>query len=369
MQGLRVLAAGPGVTVQDGGRVGYLRYGVTPAGPMDWTAFRTANLALGNDDRAAAIEVSIGGLEVTCEGALLAVAFAGGAFLWWRDGLPLPSAARILLSPSETLKAQAGEWGAFAYLAVEGGFKTPVTMGSRATHMRSAIGGIDGRMLRAGDELPACPAHERHDARFEAEIEAPWLSCQQEPLRVVLGPQDDYFTKEALDAFFAGEFTLTYAADRMAYRFDGPEIAHAKGHDIVSDGIALGAIQIAGAKKPLVLMADRQPTGGYPKLGHVARADIGRLAQMRPGEACRFRKVSVAEARAALPRRDAEIASVHQRLRGLRRMPASQSLFEANLIGGIVDPLDSAQIEALDPCPGRHPQASPRDTPASRHRR
>jgi 5-oxoprolinase (ATP-hydrolysing) subunit C len=159
-------------------------------------------------------------------------------------------------------------------------------------------------------------------------------------LRVVLGPQDDHFFPESLSAFFAGSFTLTPAADRMAYRFDGPEIAHARGYDIVSDGVALGAIQIPGNKKPLILMADRPPTGGYPKLGHVARADIGRLAQMRPGESCRFRAVSVAEARAALLAREDEIAKTKQSLRPLRGAPTSEKLFEANLIGGVVNPLD-----------------------------
>jgi biotin-dependent carboxylase-like uncharacterized protein len=341
--GLRVLRAGPGATIQDGGRHFYLRYGVTPAGPMDWVAFRTANLALGNGDRAAAVEVSTGGLETICEGAPLALAFAGGAFAWRRDGELLPIAARLLLQPGEFLAARAGDSGAFAYLAVEGGFETPVTMGSRATHARSAMGGIEGRMLRAGDVLPAASTRRLDGASSEAIIDAPWLACVLDPFRVVLGPQDDYFAPEILSAFFAGPFTLTPLADRMAYRLDGPEIAHAGGYDIVSDGTALGAIQIAGDKKPLVLMADRQPTGGYPKLGHVARADIGRLAQMRPGETCRFRAVSVAEARAALFAREDEIATTVARLHPLRRALASETLFAANLIDGVVDPLASEQ--------------------------
>ncbi len=306
---LRVLRAGPGATLQDGGRTGYLRYGVTPAGPMDWTAFRTANLALGNDDRAAAIEVSAGGIELICEGAPLTIAFAGGAFVWQRSGVVLPKAARLRLEPGETLTARAGDFGAFAYLGVAGGFDTPAVMGSRATHMRSGLGGIEGRMLRAGDVLPAAsPSPAQEGESIEAMIDAPWLARDPVPFRVVPGPQDDYFAAESLSAFFAGTFTLTLLADRMAYRFDGPDIAHARGHDIVSDGVALGAIQIAGDKKPLILMADRQPTGGYPKLGHVARADIGRLAQMRPGETCRFQEVSVAAARAALLQREDEVA-------------------------------------------------------------
>ncbi len=341
--GLRVLRAGPGATVQDGGRHGYLRYGVTTAGPMDWVAFRSANLALGNGDRAAALEVPVAGLEAICVGAPLALAFAGGAFLWRRDGELLPIAARLLLRPGEVLAARAGDFGAFAYLGVEGGFETPVTMGSRATHMRSAMGGIEGRMLRAGDVLPAVSTRRLDGANFEAIIDAPWLARDPEPFRIVLGPQDDYFAAETLSAFFAGAFTLTPVADRMAYRLDGPEIAHAGGYDIVSDGIALGAIQIAGDKKPLVLMADRQPTGGYPKLGHVARADIGRLAQMRPGENCCFRAASVAEARAALFAREDEIAATVARLLPLRRTLTPGTLFAANLIGGVVDPLDSEQ--------------------------
>lgn len=338
---LRVLRAGPGATIQDGGRFGYLRYGVTPAGPMDWIAFRTANLALGNDDHAAAIEIPAGGFELRCEGVPLWVAFAGGAFVWRRGEAALPAAARLFLEPGETLAARAGRFGAFAYLAVEGGFDTPLVMGSRATHLRSGIGGIEGRMLRAADVLAAAPVRERDGADFEATIDAPWLAPALDPFRVVLGPQDDYFTDASVSAFFAGTFTLTPVADRMAYRFDGPEITAARGHDIVSDGVALGAIQIPGDRKPLVLMADRQPTGGYPKLGHIARADIGWLAQMRPGETCRFRKASVSEARAALLRLEDEIATTPRRLRPLRRSPTSENLLDANLIGGVVDPLNS----------------------------
>lgn len=334
---LLVRRAGPGATLQDGGRFGYLRHGVTPAGPMDWTAFRTANGVLGNDDRAAAIELSAGGIEVICEGAPLWAAFAGGAFVWQRGGEALPVAARICLKPGETLSAWAGIAGAFAYLAVEGGFDTPEIMGSRATHLRSGIGGIEGRMLSAGDRLPAFGAAEEPDG--EAMIEAPWLGRETDLIDVVPGPQDDHFTPEALETFYSGTYRLTPAADRMAYKFDGPRLVHACGHDIVSDGVALGAIQIPGDGQPLILMADRQPTGGYPKLGHVARADIGRLAQLRPGESCRFRKVSAGEAREALLRLEDEIAAVHQHLRPLRRRFTSEYLLSVNLIGGVTDPL------------------------------
>jgi biotin-dependent carboxylase-like uncharacterized protein len=345
---LRLLRVGPGATIQDRGRYGYLRYGVTPAGPMDWTAFRAANLALGNDDRAATVEVSIGGIEVMCEEAPVWVAFAGGGFAWRRGGAMLPSAARILLRPGDILTAQAGGFGAWAYLAVEGGVDTPLEMGSRSTHVRSAMGGVEGRLLREGDILPAAARIEPPEgAAFEAAIDAPWLgkgglAKNSQPIRVVLGPQDDYFTAEGLATFLRADYTLTAMADRMAYRFDGPDIFHARGHDIVSDGIALGAIQIAGDRKPLILLADRQPTGGYPKLGHVIRADIGRLAQMRPGETCRFAAVSLAEARAALLALEEDIAETSSRLRPLRPLLTSALLLETNLIDGFVDVLDGS---------------------------
>jgi 5-oxoprolinase (ATP-hydrolysing) subunit C len=341
---LRVLHAGIGATIQDAGRYGYLRYGVTPSGPMDWAAFNTANRALGNDDRAAAIEISVGGLKVASEGAPLWVAYAGGEFVWRRDGEPLPKAGRLCLEPGMALEARAGESGAFAYLAAEGGFATPVTMGSRATHTRSGVGGIDGRMLRNDDVLPVVPGRRGGTANFEASIDASWLS-QQGALSVVLGPQDDYFTLEALNLFFVGEFTLTAMADRMAYRFDGPEITCARGYDIVSDGIALGAIQIPGDKRPLILMADRQPTGGYPKLGTIARADIGRLAQMRPGERCRFKMAGADEARAALLRLEEDIAGTVSHLRPFRQKLTTKRLLEANLIDGVADPLIGERTE------------------------
>jgi allophanate hydrolase subunit 2 len=133
---------------------------------------------------------------------------------------------------------------------------------------------------------------------------------------------------------------LTPAADRMAYKFAGPPIAHQADFNIVSDGVALGAVQIAGDGQPMVLMADRQPTGGYPKIAHVCRADIGRLAQLRPGDACRFRAIDQEEARVALLALEHEVATVMALLTPLRKAFTAESLLGANLIGGVVDGRD-----------------------------
>lgn len=301
---LEITRAGVASTIQDGGRLLYRRYGVTPAGPMDWAAFRTANLALGNDSDAAAIEIGPGWFEI-CADCTIPVAFCGGAFNWTLDGNALGQAARITLQPGERLAATPSASGIFSYLAVAGGLATPPVLGSRATHTRAHLGGVDGRMLRDGDHLPL--AATSFPPQTHAAITAPWLAKITQPLRVVLGPQDDCFTADTLATFFAGEFHVSRRTDRMAYKLDGPKIAHARDFNIVSDGIALGAIQIAGDGQPLVLMADHPPTGGYPKLGHVIRADIGRLAQMRAGEACRFAPIDVEAARQLLIAQEAAI--------------------------------------------------------------
>jgi biotin-dependent carboxylase-like uncharacterized protein len=322
---LSVLSAGPGATIQDGGRFGLRRYGLTPAGPMDWTAYRTANLALGNAADAAALEIGPGGIELVNAGPRsVGVAFCGGGFSWFRDGQLAGAAARLVLAPGAHLTARPGVAGIFTYLAVAGGLRTPVELGSRATDARAGIGGLNGGLLQTGDLLPLA---EGADAPCdEAMIVAPWLRPDLDaPLRVVLGPQDDYFEAAALDLFFSAPFKVT-AGDRMAYRLDGAAIAHSRGYNIVSDGVALGAIQIAGDKKPLVLMADHPPTGGYPKLGHIARADIGRLAQLRPGRTCRFAQVSAETARQALLALEDAVATAHSFCRPLRRVVALADL-------------------------------------------
>jgi biotin-dependent carboxylase-like uncharacterized protein len=326
---LKILRVSPGATIQDNGRFLLRRYGVTPSGPMDWTAFKTVQHVLGNSNDSAAIEISVGGIEIKSVEDTFDLAFAGGGFSWTRDGKPLPSTMRLNLRPGERLAAKSGSWGAWAYLGIAGGFDTAIEMGSRSTHLRSSIG---PPMLREGDCIPAPP--QRMRAANDQRILADWLRQDAKPIRVLLGPQDDYFSPAQREAFFFEPFRLTASADRMAYRFAGPKIEHALGFNIVSDGIALGAIQIGGDGQPLILMADHQPTGGYPKLGFVIRADIGRLAQMRPGETCRFTSCSMSEARAALFTLEDKIAATATRTVAVGF--SSEVLRSRNLIDGVV---------------------------------
>ena len=331
---LRILSAGPGITLQDGGRHGYLRFGVTPAGPMDPLAHATANLAIGKARGGAAIEVSLGGLEVAVEGSALTVAVAGGAFDVTLDGRSLPGAVVATLDPGMPLKIRPGPAGAWCYLAVAGRIDLPPALGSLATHTRSGIGGLDGRALRAGDVLAIADPRGLGDEA--AEIAAPWLDRPGEVIRVLLGPQDDYFAAESIESFLTAQWTVSGRSDRMAYLLDGPPLRHSKGFNIVSDGIAHGAVQVPGEGFPIVLMADRQPTGGYPKIATVIGPDLGRLAQLRPGARFRFRGASLEEAVAA---RRAEAVALARpiELIPLRRSSfSSEFLLGLNLVDGAV---------------------------------
>ncbi|MFE1603238.1 biotin-dependent carboxyltransferase family protein [Methylobacterium sp. ID0610] len=333
--GLRITAAGPGATLQDAGRHGYLRYGFTAAGPMDPLAHATANRALGAPLGATAIEISLAGIELTAEGGPVGVALAGGAFRIGLDGEPVPAAAALTLKPGSTLAVRAGKAGAWCYLAVAGLIAVEPVLGSTATHTRSGIGGLDGRALQAGDLLPIRGARPGPDEVHA--LAAPWLDRPPEVIRVVLGPQDDYFAEDQIAAFLAGPWTVTPRGDRMACFLDGTPLTHARGYNIVSDGIAMGAIQVPGEGRPIILMGDRQSTGGYPKIATVIGPDLGRLAQAQAGTRLRFAAVSVAQAVAAR-RAEAEALAPPIALEPLiRRDFPSEFLLGRNLIGGVVD--------------------------------
>ena len=332
--GLRIRAAGPGVTLQDGGRHGFLRFGITAAGPMDPVAHAVANRSVGSPIDAPAIEISLGGLEVVAEGGPISVAVAGAAFDVRLDGRKLPPAVLLRLDPGARFSIRAGESGMWCYLAVAGTIDLPPVMGSLATHTRSGIGGLHGRALQAGDLLPISPAD------FEvppSEIAAPHLSRRDDRIRVVLGPQDDYFSGDQLDAFLERSWTVSERCDRMGYRLRGEPLRHSRDFNIVSDGIALGSVQVPGDGLPIVLMADRQPTGGYPKIATVIGADLGTLAQLRPGSRFKFAAVSIAEAVEA--RRAEELAIDRSCVLHpiVRRDFPSDFLLGVNLIGGVVD--------------------------------
>jgi 5-oxoprolinase (ATP-hydrolysing) subunit C len=291
---------GPACTIQDQGRLGWLRFGVTPSGPMDWISHRRANQLAGNEPASAAIEIGPGGLACEATGGAIRLGVSADGFIVHRDGNRLPSRLAITLLPGETVSIRPGLTHVWAYISVQGGFTLNPVMGSLSTHMRSGIGPLGGRALSRGTSLPV--------RALGRNIDLPDVTlCGVRPdigeeLRFVPGPQADHFPEPERERFQANVYRVLARSDRMGYRLDGVPLVHSGGHDIVSDGIALGAIQVPGDGLPIVLMADRQPTGGYPKIGTVIRADLPILAQMRAGAGVRFRAVAVAEAVRALGR-------------------------------------------------------------------
>lgn len=331
---LRIQSAGFGVTIQDGGRSGFLRFGVTAAGPMDPLAHAMANRAVAAAPDAAAIEIPFGGLEVVAEYGPATVALAGGRFDIRIDGAPLPAAVVARLAAGSTLSVRGGKVGMWCYLALAGTMEVPPVMGSTATHTRSGIGGMAGRGLAPGDLIPLTLSGA--DVA-EGEILAPHLDDNgRSPVRVMVGPQADHFSPRERERFLCQTWTISGRSDRMGYRLDGKPLRYARSFNIVSDGIAMGSVQVPGDGLPIVLMADRQPTGGYPKIATVISADLGVLAQRRPGSEVRFVEVSHEEAVAALRVHRAAIGAAPIIMPIVRTDFTSEFLLGVNLVGGVV---------------------------------
>jgi biotin-dependent carboxylase-like uncharacterized protein len=297
MTELVVQDPGPLTTVQDLGRPGHLRVGIPASGPMDREAFLLANRLIGNPDGAAGLECTLIGTRVEFSDERL-VAITGADMAPTVNGSPVPAWQALRVHAGDVLRLGPARSGVRAYLAVAGGIDTPPVLGSRATYVRGRLGGLQGRALRKGDRLPLGRVGAARPWRMRPE-RVPAYGGEPE-LAVVLGPQDDRFTPKGIAALFEGPYQMLPQSDRMGARLQGPFIEHTRGHDIISDGVALGGIQVIGEGQPIVLLADRQSTGGYTKIGTVCSFDIGRLAQVKPGGRLRFRRVTVAEAHAML---------------------------------------------------------------------
>jgi len=290
---IRVVDPGPQTTVQDLGRPGHLRDGIPPSGPVDVRAFVIANRLAGNLDGAAGLECTLLGPRFTVETAC-AIAVTGADAPVTVNGEAAPAWTTLVLAAGDTVRIGAARAGVRVYVAFSGGLDVPPALGSRATYLRGRLGGVEGRGLRRGDVLRVFPAPSPPARRLPA-LEVPSFEAEPE-IRVVLGPQADRFTAEGIAAFLGGPYEMLPQSDRMGARLAGPRIAHARGHDIISDGIALGSIQVPGDGQPIVLLVDRQSTGGYTKIATVGSFDIGRIGQVKPGQRVRFRAVDVLEA-------------------------------------------------------------------------
>lgn len=294
---IKVVRPGLLSTVQDAGRLAYQRFGVSVSGAMDRFSFDVANLLVGNDPGEAVLEVTLLGpaLELLDD---CAFAITGGDLSPLLNGSPAPMWQCLFAPKGSTLSFGALRAGARGYIAFAGGIDVPVVMGSRSTNAKAGIGGFEGRPLKAGDLLPINRTGVRADALPLLAVPAarrPQYPARQ-VLRVVLGPQDDYFTPEGIATLSAATYTVSKECDRMGYRLEGDPILHKTGADIISDGIAPGSVQIPGNGQPIILMADRQTTGGYTKIATVISADLPKVAQAKAGDTFCFEVVAIEQA-------------------------------------------------------------------------
>lgn len=337
---LKVMRAGLFDTVQDLGRIGFMALGMPTAGAMDRVALTLANALVGNPTGAAGLEIGVMGPDLLIEADSVRVALVGPlspALIDEADAPPKPleSDRTYLLKRGQVLRVGMVEGSTTAYLAIAGGLALPPFMGSLSTYARAGIGGFKGRKLAAGDALPL--KLEQAPAGDERRLGAPF-DYGSGPIRVVWGPQDDYFSARGRKTFVESEYRVSKEADRMGIRFEGPTIEHSKGADIISDGIGPGAIQVPGAGLPIVLLGDRQTVGGYSKIATVASVDLPRLGRLLPGQAVRFTPVSVEEAEKLRREQEARLA------RAVADLPVARPpggidlarLYEENLIDGIV---------------------------------
>jgi biotin-dependent carboxylase-like uncharacterized protein len=340
---LRVLAPGLMTTLQDLGRPGYQHLGVPVSGALDPVCLRAANVLAGNAPGMGALEIAYQGPTLAVEADAVRIAVAGGQAAI--DILAPDGGTGLRLAPFESARLVRGQvvkigalsGSAILYLAVEGGFDIAPVMGSQSTLTRGGIGGFEGRALRSGDLLPlrlqAAPERE--------EVMLPPLDLTPpERVRVVMGPQDDHFTQAGLATLLGSTYTISRASDRMGMRLEGPTLEHSpKGYNIVSDGIAPGSIQVPGNGLPIVLLADRQTTGGYPKVATVISADLPALGRMTPGSGIAFAAVDVETAEAAARQLAQEIASLRARMVPVARRHTidAAKLLGENLISGAVD--------------------------------
>jgi allophanate hydrolase len=334
---LKVAAPGLHTTIQDLGRWGYQAMGVPVSGALDAFDFRVANRLVGNPDNAPALEILYQGpmLEVMAEHAHIALAGDAVLELVGETAVTVGAWRSVVLERRQVFRV--GRLGAACcYLAVAGGFAVAPSLGSASTFVRGGLGGFHGRALRAGDVLPL--THPNGGESAELSLREPPALRHDAPIRVVLGPQDDHFTEAAIAALLGAEFTVSKSADRMGMRLDGPSLRHRHGYNIVSDGIATGAIQVPGSGQAILLLADHQTTGGYPKIATVISADLPVVGRKRPGEKIRFAAVSAEEGEYLRRAQEAELEALSAAMVPAGPLGAldPERLHRLNLISGVV---------------------------------
>ena len=307
-----VARAGFLTSVQDLGRTGYRQFGVSSGGALDAFALRVANLLVGNEESAAGLEITLGGLQLRFADERI-VAWCGGEFDVRVGSTSLPAGHAALMNAGEELKFNHPKIGCRGWLAISGGIDVPKVLGSRSTDLRAGFGGFEGRALRDGDAIPlgrqprSAPAATARISSWSAP--EPWSqTASPNPLlQVVRGSDWVRFNASTLQRFMSEAFAVSADSDRMGVRLDGPELRRDNDVDLISEAVAPGTIQVPSSGKPILLLGDCQTIGGYPKIAHVITVDLGIAAQLRAGDHVRFSEVSLTDAHRLLLQRKREL--------------------------------------------------------------
>ena len=288
-------------TVQDGGRYGSQQYGVPLSGAIDSFAHRVSNILVGNDDFEAALEITMMGPKIQALDDTV-IAITGGDLSPTLNGQTMPMWQSIYIHKGDVIEFSGLKSGCRSYISFAGGIDVPVVMGSKSTYVKANLGGYEGRAFIIGDSIKLSNKENKLVELSNRRIPSEYIPIYEKEIevRVILGPQEDYFTENGIRTFLTSEYTVTNECDRMGYRLEGPLIEHKQGADIISDGIAFGAIQIPGHGRPIIMMADRQTTGGYTKIANVISIDLPKIAQAKPGDKVVFRKIDTIDAQRLL---------------------------------------------------------------------
>ncbi|AOY76500.1 biotin-dependent carboxyltransferase family protein [Clostridium formicaceticum] len=311
MSKISIVKPGLMTTIQDQGRIGYQHFGMPVAGAMDVYSLQLANLLVGNHRFEAALEITLMGPEISFHDTR-AVAITGGEISATINDRPVSMYETLYLQKGDTLKLGNISVGCRSYLAISEGFHLEKVMGSYATYTRGNIGGFYGRKLMAGDEIPL------NQKQYEGHVGTRRIPKSLTPdlhkscIRVIMGPEDQAFTEEGKAVFQKSQYRISNQSDRMGYRLEGPKIQHVSTADIISGGINLGAIQVPGEGVPIIMMADRQTTGGYTKIANVISIDIPLVAQKKPGDIIKFTAIKVEEAQLLFREREETIRTLEK---------------------------------------------------------
>ncbi|ABY44066.1 biotin-dependent carboxyltransferase family protein [Bacillus mycoides] len=305
---VEVLHAGMFTTVQDLGRFHYQQYGVPVGGAMDKGALRMINMLVGNEENEAGLEITIMGPKLLIKKTTL-LAIGGADMEPLLNGERIPLWRPILAEEGSMLCLGKAKSGCRAYVTFAGGINIDCTMGSKSTYIRAALGGIEGRMLKKGDYFQIGTGAEVasrfiQNLQEEKRIKKKWAICnnalpkyKKHPiLRVITDFEYDQFTEESIKSFFSKEYKVSNYADRMGYRLDGDVLNRVEEIEILSSPVTFGTIQVPNGGQPIILMADRQTTGGYPRIGNVISVDLPLLAQLKPGDYVTFEKITMEDA-------------------------------------------------------------------------